>query len=266
MGREELTIGIRKSPMPHRSRLLSSFVFPILFAASLFGANVAADDQAQMAATPLADGIAAPVLDGKVMDEMWLKVEPYWKFTQTDPIEGAPASERTEVRMVFDKSNLYIGVICFDSEPGKIVVSQSRRDADLTETDAIIMVLDTFNDNQNAFVFGTNPLGIEPTAKCPAKGKRAGPSALRPDRAAPNAVRSVVQRELGWRLARQERITERGWETEIAIPFKTLRYPTGTDRTWGFNIKRNIRRKNEQVYLSPVRAGSTSIACRPPRS
>ena len=77
------------------------------------------------------------------------------------PIEGAPASERTEVRVLFDKSHLYIGVIAFDSEPSKIVVTQSRRDADITESDAIIVVLDTFNDNQNAFVFGTNPLGIE---------------------------------------------------------------------------------------------------------
>jgi hypothetical protein len=102
-----------------------------------------------------------PIVDGKMTDEAWLKVEPYTNFIQTDPIEGAPASERTEVRVLYDKSTLYIGVIAFDSEPGKIVFTQSRRDADLTESDAIIVVLDTFNDNQNAFVFGTNPFGIE---------------------------------------------------------------------------------------------------------
>src|SRR5437867_9811361 len=142
----------------------------ILPAIALFTVPVAAHraldagaeaDPVQVSAVRLPDGVAPPILDGRVVDEAWLKVEPHSTFTQTDPIEGAPASERTEVRVLFDKANLYIGVICFDSEPGKIVVSQSRRDADLTETDAIIMVLDTFNDNQNAFVFATNPLGIE---------------------------------------------------------------------------------------------------------
>ena len=106
---------------------------------------IQAVEATQLAARYLPDG-ATLQIDGRVTDEAWLAVEPYTTFTQTDPIEGAPASERTEVRVLFDKANLYIGVICFDSEPGKIVVSQSRRDADLTETDAIIMVLDTFND------------------------------------------------------------------------------------------------------------------------
>ena len=70
--------------------------------------------------------------------------------------------------------HFYIGVICFDSEPDKIIVTQSRRDADLTETDAIILVLDTFNDNQNAFVFGTNPLGIEYDGQVAGEGQTSG--------------------------------------------------------------------------------------------
>src|SRR6187549_33010 len=74
----------------------------------------AAAEPVQLAAVPLPDGAAPPTLDGKVIDEAWLKVEPFSTFTQTDPIEGAPASERTEVRVLFDKTHLYIGVICFD--------------------------------------------------------------------------------------------------------------------------------------------------------
>jgi hypothetical protein len=88
-------------------------------------------DPVHLPAVHLADGAAPPTLDGVVNDEAWLEIEAYSSFTQTDPIEGAPASERTEVRILFDKTNLYIGVICFDSEPDKIIVNQSRRDADL---------------------------------------------------------------------------------------------------------------------------------------
>jgi hypothetical protein len=210
----------------------------------------------QLTASRLTDGAAPLQIDGKVTDEAWLAVEPYSTFTQTDPIEGEPATERTEVRVVFDRANLYIGVICFDSEPGKIVVSQSRRDADLTETDAIIIVLDTFNDNQNAFVFGTNPLGIEYDGQVSGEGQTSGVASSTSGTSGSQrgTIGSLnLNWDGDWRV--KSSITERGWETEIAIPFKTLRYATGSNRTWGFNIKRNIRRKNEQVYMSSVGRG-----------
>src|SRR5215210_2904726 len=220
-------------------------------------AAAAAADPVQLAAVPLPDGATPPALDGKVDDEAWLKVEPYATFTQTDPIEGAPASERTEVRIVYDKSNIYIGVICFDSEPGKVIVNQSRRDADLTETDAIIMVLDTFNDNQNAFVFGTNPLGIEYDGQVSGEGQTSGTSNNQQSGTGGSQRGTIGSLNLNWDgdWKVKSSVTERGWEAEIAIPFKTLRYATGDNKTWGFNLKRNIRRKNEQVYLAPVQRG-----------
>src|SRR6266850_5961984 len=164
-----------------RSRILASTVIVLIvlsIAPAAAGDSRAAADAnpIQLAAVRLPDGSAPPTIDGNVTDEVWLRVDPYSTFTQTDPIEGAPASERTEVRVLFDRTNLYIGVICFDSEPAKIVISQSRRDADLTETDAIILVLDTFNDNQNAFVFGTNPLGIEYDGQVSGEGQTSGTS------------------------------------------------------------------------------------------
>jgi hypothetical protein len=208
----------------------------------------------QIPAKPLVG--AAPIIDGKVTDPAWLAVEPYSNFIQTDPIEGAPASERTEVRVLFDKTNLYISVIAFDSEPAKIVVTQSRRDADITESDAIILVLDTFNDTQNGFVFGTNPVGIEYDGQVSGEGQTSGISSNASGSS--GSQRGTISSFNGnwdgdWTV--RAGITERGWETEMAIPFKTLRYPTGTDKTWGFNVKRNIRRKNEQVFLSPVTRG-----------
>ncbi|MDO8677439.1 MAG: DUF5916 domain-containing protein [Acidobacteriota bacterium] len=201
------------------------------------------------------------MIDGRVNDAIWQTVQPYTSFTQQDPIEGAPASERTEVRVIVGKGNVYIGIIAFDSDPSKIIVSQARRDASLNDTDSIVMVLDTFNDSQNAFVFGTNPLGIEYDGQVAREGQssgvsfgsggggggggggtqRGGISAFNPNWDGDWTVRS--------------QITDRGWEAEMAIPLKTLRYQTGSNQTWGFNVLRNIRHKNEQVYLAPIPRG-----------
>jgi hypothetical protein len=216
-----------------------------------------AADVLQVPAARLNDQTTPPTLDGRVTDEAWLGIEPYTTFTQQDPDEGAPASERTEVRILFDKSNVYVGIICFDSEPDKIIVNQSRRDADISETDSVIIVFDTFNDTQNGFVFGTNPLGIEYDGQVAGEGQASGISSRQSgtqgsQRGGINAFNANWDGD--WRV--RSAITERGWETELAIPLKTLRYATGDNRTWGFNVKRNIRRKNEQVYLSAIPRGS----------
>jgi hypothetical protein len=230
--------------------LLASFILlpSLLFAQSSSVPTITAGK--------LAADAESPVIDGRVAEEVWRTVEPYSTFTQQDPIEGAPASEKTEVRIIVGKGNVYVGIIAFDSDPSKIIVSQSRRDASLSETDSIVMVFDTFNDSQNAFVFGTNPLGIEYDGQVAREGQssgvqvggggaggtqRGGISAFNPNWDGDWTVRS--------------QITERGWEAEMAIPLKTLRYQTGENQTWGFNLLRNIRHKNEQVYLAPIPRG-----------
>ena len=167
-----------------------------------------------------------PVIDGRVNEPIWQSVQPYTTFTQQDPIEGAPASERTEVRIIVGKGNVYVSVIAFDSDPSKIIVSQARRDASLTETDSVVMVFDTFNDNQNAFVFGTNPLGIEYDGQVAREGQSGGVSfgggAASTQRGGISAFNPNWDGD--WTVKSQ--ITERGWESEIAIPLKTLRYQT----------------------------------------
>ena len=114
---------------------------------------------------------ARPAIDGRVDEEVWSRAEPASSFTQQQPDEGQPASERTEVRILHDQGNVYIGIVCFDSEPDKIVVTQGRRDAELTDTDSVQVILDTFNDHQNAFLFGTNPLGLEHDGQIAAEGQ-----------------------------------------------------------------------------------------------
>jgi hypothetical protein len=196
-----------------------------------------------------------PKIDGLVTDDAWLAVEPYKDFTQQNPIEGAPASEQTEVRVLLGKTILYIGVIAFDSEPDKILVTESRRDGELTETDSVQIVIDTFNDNQNAFLFGTNPAGLEYDGQVAAEGQTGGFVQQAGQRGSQRGGVSGFNPNWDGDWAVRSAITERGWETEMAIPLKTLRYDSGKGRTWGFNVERNIRRKNEQVFLAPIPRG-----------
>src|SRR5687767_6091700 len=200
-----------------------------------------------------------PVIDGRVTDPVWQTVPPYSAFIQQDPNEGQPATEKTEVRVIVGNGNVYVGIIAFDTDPSKIIVSQARRDASLNDTDSIVMVFDTFNDNQNAFVFGTNPLGIEYDGQVAREGQTSGVSqggggGGNTSGTARGGISAFNPNWDGdWTVRSQ--ITERGWEAELAIPLKTLRYQTGDDQTWGFNVLRNIRHKNEQVYLAPIPRG-----------
>ena len=197
-----------------------------------------------------------PTIDGHVEEAVWSLTEPYSTFTQQEPNEGQPATERTEVWFLIDRTNLYVAVVCHDSEPDRLVVTQSRRDANLGNTDSIQILLDTFNDGQNAFVFGTNPFGIEYDGQIMGEGQIGG-------RGGGGGAGGGSQRgqlrgvntnwDADWTV--RARPSERGWEAEFAIPLRTLRYAPGENRVWGVNVMRNIRRKNEQVFLSPVPRG-----------
>ena len=90
---------------------------------------------------------------------VWGGAEVISNFIQNEPVEGSPASERTEVRVAFDEEAIYIGAWLYDSEPSQIVVGEQRRDANLRRFDAFLLVLDTYNDRENGFVFATNPGG-----------------------------------------------------------------------------------------------------------
>ncbi len=200
----------------------------------------------------------APEFDGLVNDRVWTEIEAATGFIQQNPDEGAASTEHTEVRIAFDDNNLYFGIICFDSQPGNIVVTQNRRDGSLIDTDSIQILLDTYNDGQNAFVFGTSPTGIEFDAQVTKAGQTRG-SGGGPARAGgaggggaqrAGAAAFNLNWDAVWRVRSQ--VTARGWESEIVIPFRTLRYKPGPDQTWGLNISRNLRRRNELSFWSPV--------------
>ncbi len=196
-----------------------------------------------------------PKLDGLVSERMWQRIEPATDFIQQNPDEGEPSPERTEVRFAFDDQNLYISIICFDSQPENIVVTQNRRDGELDDTDSVQILLDTFNDDQNAVIFGTSPTGIEFDAQVSkagqSRGGGGGPARAGGQGGAQRGGATAFN--LNWDAVWEVRsqITARGWESEMVIPFRTLRYRTG-EGLWGVNIMRNLRRRNELSFWSPI--------------
>ncbi len=194
-----------------------------------------------------------PQFDGLVDEPLWKRLEIATDFVQQNPEEGEPSAERTEVRIGFDDQNLYIGIICFDSQPENIVVTQNRRDADLDETDSIQILLDTFNDGQNAFLFGTSPTGIEVDGQVSKAGQsRGGGGPVRAGQGgAQRGGSSAVNLNWDGVWSVRSQVTERGWESEIVIPFRTLRYYPGRT-VWGLNVMRTLRRRNERSFWSPV--------------
>jgi hypothetical protein len=196
----------------------------------------------------------APVIDGMLNDAAWKQSAPIADFIQHEPFEGQPATERTEVRLLYDDRNIYVGVSCFDREPQRILVTESRRDSELSETDSFWMVFDTYHDHQNGFVFGTTPAGTEYDGQVTRQGEGAGGGG------GPGAAGSSSQSGSGGGFNKnwdgkwivRTRVTTEGWEAEFQIPLTTLRFRTGSNQSWGANFARNIRRKNEQVYWAPV--------------
>ena len=199
-----------------------------------------------------------PAVDGDVLnDPAYAGAMLATGFVQSRPFEGRPASERTEVRIVYDADTIYFGVVCYTDDPGTIIVADSRRDSELTETDSFRVILDTYLDGQNGFVFGTNPAGIEYDGQLTNEGQGSGrfggggsgrPSNSRQQRGSGGGFN--LNWDGAWEVVTG--VSDVGWTAEIAIPFRTLRYPTADVQTWGVNFQRNIRINNEQVYWSPL--------------
>jgi hypothetical protein len=192
----------------------------------------------------------APILDGIVDDSIWQTAQVITDFVQAEPFEGEPATEKTEVRLLYDETHLYLGVVCYDSDPSGIIVTDSRRDSNLDDTDSFRAIFDTYLDRQNGFVFGTNPAGIEYDGQVTNEGEGGG--------GGPGFGRSQSGSgggfNLNWDASFQVRshVGDFGWSAEFAIPLRTLRYGANKPQIWGLNFQRNIRRKREEVYWSPI--------------
>jgi len=183
-----------------------------------------------------------PQIDGQVLgDAAWRGAKATTGFWQIRPDEGRPASQRTEVFVGFTAEALYIGVVCYDDHPERIIIADSRRDSSLSDTDSFQVILDSFRDRQNGFVFGTNPAGIEYDGQVTRESSgsfSAGGGGF----------------NLNWDTtwAVKASVSDIGWSAEMEIPFKTLRYGGDQAQIWGINFQRNIRRNNEIVFWSPL--------------
>jgi len=219
----------------------------LIFALSLTLFAISTQAQQPSSVSPQAIGMASPTpipqdskglrrihairtadpikIDGLLDEPAWSSAQPATDFLQQQPNEGAPASERTEVRVLFDDKNIYFGIRAFDSDPKHINARELVRDADFSNDDIIAIVLDTYHDRRNGFRFVVNPLGTQQDALITDEGRDIN-----------------ITWNGAWVSA--GRIDDKGFTVEIEIPLTTLRFKEGIE-SWGLNVSRVIRRKNE---------------------
>ena len=182
-----------------------------------------------------------PVLDGRLDDEAWQKAPVFSGFQMVFPRPGDEPSEKTELRIIFDEDNLYIGVFCYDREWARISANSMAHDGDKEgeSEDALRVLLDPFQDRRNAYFFSVNPRG-----------------------ARSDGLATGEHSNLDWDGIWDARsiIGEDGWSAEVRIPFKTISFKPGLTR-WGVNVERVIARKQETDRLSG--AGGDSFFTNP---
>ncbi len=201
-------------------------------AVAAFDVNTVNPDTYRATAAPLPQGMA-PRIDGRMDDEAWQLAKPAGDFVQREPRFGAPMTERTEFRILYDARKIYFGIWAFDSDPDGIIASELKRDAGLQKGDQIKIVIDTFHDHRNNFFLATNPLGA------------------RKDSYDVDNGRLVNYDWNGVWECKTSRDRE-GWYVEIAIPLSQLRFKSTSGETmWGLNVCRIIARKHEEAYWVP---------------
>jgi hypothetical protein len=172
-------------------------------------------------------------IDGTLDEEAWSRAAVARDFTQSEPREGQPATEPTEVMIAFDDQYLYIGARMRDSDPTGEIVNDIRKDFREDDQDDFEVIIDTFRDRRNGYIFIVNPEGG------------------RVDRQIANEGREINSSwDAVWDVKTQR--NAEGWTAEFRIPFRTLRFDPGADQTWGINFSRRIRRKNEVTFWAPV--------------
>jgi Domain of unknown function (DUF5916)/Carbohydrate family 9 binding domain-like len=179
----------------------------------------------------------APKLDGTLDDPIWQQATPIDNFLQREPFEGRPATEKTEVRILYSKHEVYFGISCFDSDPKRIVATELRRDVSQELDDYFEIIIDSAHHRRNAYVFQINPLGTQRDALITEEQRTDS---------------STGDGDPGWDgvWTSEARITKQGWTATVAIPFSTLNFMQSRDVIWGINFKRFIRSKNEEDLWS----------------
>src|SRR5262245_38756708 len=196
----------------------------------------------QVAGTaPTVRAVRATVrVDGRLDEAIYESTAPISSFLQQEPDEGAAATEKTEAWVLFDDDVIYVSARCWESHPERRVANEMRRDTNqLRQNDTFAVLFDTFHDRRNGYLFTANAIG------------GLGDSQIT-DEGPPNTDWNTV-----WNV--QTGRFDGGWTIEMAIPFKSLRYQPGRDQTWGINLRRVVRWKNEWSYLAQVPRALTTF-------
>jgi len=173
-----------------------------------------------------------PRLDGTLDDPLWRSAIPITAFRQREPDEDQPATEKTEVRILYTRRAVYFGIHCHDSQPSRIIATELRRDASQELDDHFEILIDARHDRRDAYVFGVNPLGTQADGLIVEEQGSDDETDFDP----------------GWDgvWTSEARITADGWTATVEIPFTTLNFTHSVDALWGINFKRFIRGKNEE--------------------
>ena len=181
------------------------------------------------------------VVDGRLDEPAWADAPTTTPFTQVEPIEGAPATERTEMRVLFDDDALYVGARLFDSAAGAIARQRSRRDA-IVDADRFTLYLDPNHDHLTGVAFTVTAAGVQR------------------DTALSNDVVEDDSWDAVWASA--VHVDERGWTVEMRVPFSQLRFPNTERPVWGVNASRLVLRKHEVSWLAPVPRTDSALVSR----
>jgi uncharacterized protein DUF5916 len=181
----------------------------------------------------------APKLDGTLDDPLWQTGKTVAEFRQQEPNEGQHATEKTEVRILYTRHAVYFGIHCYDSEPGKIVAAQLRRDVSQDLDDHFEILIDSNYDRRGGYIFQINPLGTQMDGLVVEE----------------QGIGEGTDFDSGWDgvWSSEARITSDGWTATVEIPFTTLNFTQSRNVIWGLNFKRFIRRKNEEDLWSAYR-------------
>jgi hypothetical protein len=222
-------------------RQLSGHVCPAATALLLFAASANAQPHGPVQTLLGVRVTESPRIDGRLDDAAWREVGAATEFTQRDPNEGQPATERTELRIVYDASAVYVGVRLFDREPDKIVRRLSRRD-DSPDADRFSIYFDPHHDHLTGAMFSVSAAGS----------------------LSDEIIFNDSWNDRSWDAVWEAAVTidAEGWSAEMRIPFSQLRFPTSERDAWGVNAQRYIQRRNEEAWLQLVPKKENGLASR----
>ena len=216
------------------------FILPVIASLSLYLGAQVEPPKSPAGIANATRAAHAPRMDGTLEDPLWQSAAPITDFRQREPLETVPATEKTEVRILYDARHIYFGIHCYDQTPSAIVATQLRRDLSMDLDDNFAILIDPALSHRNGYIFEVNPLGTQRDGEVI-------------EEQSPPQSDLIVDPSWDGLWISAAKITTDGWTATVAIPFSTLNFRGGNDVTWGLNFRRFIRRKNEENEWSGYR-------------